>query len=401
MKNQAISVLSALGRLRSRHTLVVVAVALFSIAVLTVFTNIPDSAASEERATIASAQSFSQIINNPVNAPYKIGVYIATSISPSVRAARAISFIFYVAACIAMFYALKHWHTLQTSLLTTAAFATNSIVLGVSRLGTPLITAMSLFIFSGLLLWQLHSKSNKFVPYIVLVALGCLIYTPGVLWFMVIIGAVYWNRFKKLFINVKKQIVMLGAITTLLIVTPLILSFISSPSVLKEWLLLPETFVWSEVAQSILQVPSAFIYRMPGAPLINTARLPVFDVASGLLFLIGLNAYRRKLKLDRTRIMLGSVLMGTIVGALGQTVIAVILIAPFAYSVIAAGIEFMLDEWHGVFPKNPFACSFGVVFISTVVLFSMYYQITRFFVVWPQAADTRATYNQSRIIQDQ
>ena len=98
--------------------------------------------------------------------------------------------------------------------------------------------------------------------------------------------------------------------------------------------------------------------------------------------------------------MIGSAVVGIVAGALGQLLFAVIMLLPFAYSVIAAGIEYLLDEWYSVFPKNPFARSFGFLVLTSVVLFSMYYQLTRFFVVWPQYENTRKTYNQSLIIYD-
>ena len=249
-----------------------------------------------------------------------------------------------------------------------------------------------------LLLWQLHSRSNKFVPIIVLVALGSLLYTPGALWFFLLLGIVYFNRFKNLFYNVKKPAIVFGIITAILLIAPLVFSFARNLDTLNQWLLIPNNLELSEIPRSILRVPSAFIYRMPSEPLINVGRLPIFDVASGILFLIGLNAYRRKLKLDRTKVMIGSALVAIVIGALGELTLSVILLLPFAYSVIAAGIEYLLDEWYSVFPRNPYARSFGLLLITSVVLFSIYYQMTRFFVVWPQTPETRAVYNQSRII---
>jgi hypothetical protein len=85
-------------------------------------------------------------------------------------------------------------------------------------------------------------------------------------------------------------------------------------------------------------------------------------------------------------------------GALGSPITAIVFLLPFAFSVIAAGIEFMLDEWSSVFPRNPVAKSFSVILLTTTVPFSSYYQLTRFFVVWPQTPETRAVYSESRIL---
>jgi hypothetical protein len=127
--------------------------------------------------------------------------------------------------------------------------------------------------------------------------------------------------------------------------------------------------------------------------------LPVLDVAAGGLFLIGMYAYQKNAKLERTKIMLLTAFLGILLGALGQVTIGIFLIMPYVYSVIAAGISYVLDEWYGVFPRNPFARSFGLLLVTIVVLISVYYQATRFFVVWPQTPETRQTYNQSGLIQ--
>jgi hypothetical protein len=127
--------------------------------------------------------------------------------------------------------------------------------------------------------------------------------------------------------------------------------------------------------------------------------LPVLDVASGGLFLIGLYAYQKKAKLERTKVMILTAIFGIILGGLGQIVIGVVLVLPFVYSVVAAGISYILDEWYSVFPKNPFAKSFGFILVTLVVLTSIYYQSTRFFVVWPQTPETRSIYDQSGLIQ--
>ncbi len=371
---------------------------IFLFGVFTFVSLIPTQAAQEEHAHIEQSSSLKEIFSNPVNAPYKIATYALTSISPSVRMARAISFVFYMAACIAMFYALKHWHTTQASILTTISFATNAIVLSAGRLGAPAITTMSFFIFSSMLLWQVHSKSNKIVPVIVLLSLAALLYVPGAVWFFIIVAVVYGDKIKRLFRNVKRPAIFIGAVLALALMSPLLYSFAQNTDYLKEWLLLPQQIEWSNLPRSILRVPSAFVYRMPVEPLVNIARLPVFDIATGVFFLIGLNAYLRKLRLDRTRVMIGAALVAIIIGGFGQTLLAVIMLLPFAYAVIAAGIEYLLDEWFSVFPRNPVARSFGVILITCTLLFSTYYQLTRFFVVWPQTPQTRSTYDQTRIV---
>ncbi len=72
--------------------------------------------------------------------------------------------------------------------------------------------------------------------------------------------------------------------------------------------------------------------------------------------------------------MILTAVFGVILGALGEVTIGVVLLLPFVYSVIAAGISFILDEWYRVFPKNPFARSFALLLVTAVILTSIYYQ---------------------------
>lgn len=359
---------------------------------------IPTLASETELQTARLADSIGTIFNGPLDGPYKLLVYTATTISPSVRAVRTVSFIFLITTCIAMFYALKHWHTVQTSLMSTLAFGTNAVVLSLARYGTPLITLMGFFIFASLLLWQLHSRSNKAVPILVLIAGGILLYTPGAPWFALILTIVYWDRIKPFFKNVKRQALLIGSLVALIALLPLLWKFFGDFDAIRQWLLLPPKLELSSLVRNILRVPSAFIYRMPTDPHINIARLPIFDIACGIFFLVGMNAYRQKLRLDRTRIMIGSALVGILLGALGSTIVAIVFLLPFAYSVVAAGIEYLLDIWFSVFPRNPLARSFGTLILTTAVLFSSYYQLTRFFVVWPQVPETRAVYTEPRLL---
>ncbi len=377
------------------YLLVIVAIFL---TILMFVTSLPPQASVSERLNSDSSRSLKSIYENPLNAPYKLGSYALTSISSDIRMIRAVSFVFYASTIIAMFYALRHWHTLQTSMLTTFIFSTNAVVLAVSRYGTPLISLMSFYIFASILLWQLHGKSKKILSFLVFVSLGIVFYVPGAVWFSLIITTVYWNRIKPFLKKMKRQAVLTGILFALVALLPLIRSLILDFSSLREWLLLPANFDISMIFRNILRVPSAFLYRMPVEPHVNIARLPIFDIASGILFLIGLHAYRKKFRLDRTRVMIGSAVVGCILGALGSPLNAIVFLLPFAFSVIAAGIEYLLDEWGSVFPRNPVARSFSVLLLTTTVLFSSYYQLTRFFVVWPQTPETRAVYSESRIL---
>ncbi len=382
-----------------KHILITAAILIGLISVVAFLSRIPGLASLNEHASAFEASSISRIIDNPINAPFKIAVFLTTLISPSILAIRSISLLIFFATSIALYATLRHWHTKQAAALATVAFSSNAVVLAVGRLGTPLVTVFGWFIFTAMLLWQVHGHSNRVVPSMVLFGASILLYTPGALWFFIVFSFFYSDRFRHAFRNVKGVGMLVGSFLALLVVTPLAISFAVNPHILGEWLLLPEAFSPATIGASLLEVPSAFIYKMPRLPLLTVSTLPILDLSSGFLFLMGVHAYRKKLQLDRTRLMIAMALIGVIIGAFGDVVTGAVVLMPFAFSIIAAGIEFLLDEWNGVFPKNPFAKSFGFIAVTTVVLFGAYYQLTRFMVVWPQTPETRSTYDTTRIIQ--
>ena len=170
MKKTKKSIYSLFRYLWQRETAyILIIVGIFTV-VIGLLTLIPIEAAETEIQTVRLSDSLGTIFSNPLDGLYKLLVFTATSIVPSIRAVRAVSFVFLLVTCIAMFYALKHWHSIQTSLMTTIAFGTNAVVLALARYGTPLITLMGFFVFASLLLWQLHSRSNKAVPMLVIIA---------------------------------------------------------------------------------------------------------------------------------------------------------------------------------------------------------------------------------------
>lgn len=360
---------------------------------------IPGQFASIEYDYSSQNQNFSSIGENPLSLPHKLATYSVTKFSHSIRAVRAVSIVFYGLCVVALYRILKRWHSDKIALFATVMFATNSTTLATGRLATPLVLIFGWSIVVSLLLWLQHGNSYKVAPFALLVISAILLYLPGAPYFFVLLFILFGSKLIVTVKTLKKSTVNIAIIASLFVLAPLVLGFIGDINILKQWFLLPPKLNITDILNNILQVPSAFIYRSPINPILNTGRLPVLDVAGGGLLLIGLYAYQKNIKLERTRIMVLTALFGTIIGALGEVAIAIILLLPFAYSVVAAGISYVLDEWYAVFPKNPFAKSFGLLLVTFVVLMSVYYQITRFLVVWPQTPETRSVYSQSNLIQ--
>jgi hypothetical protein len=70
-----------------------------------------------------------------------------------------------------------------------------------------------------------------------------------------------------------------------------------------------------------------------------------------------------------------------------------ILMLPFVYLIVAAGIGFMLQQWFRVFPRNPIARTLGASLITIAVISSSGYNLTHYFIAWAKAPETQSTFS--------
>lgn len=383
-------------RRQTLYALILLFLLVVVVARLSIF---PEGASETERALVVESRSLSTIAENPLYLPYKIAAYAISFVSDSVRALRALSIVLFSLCIVALYRILKRWHSDTIALLATGMFATSALALSIGRYGTPIVMLFGWPLVIALLLWVQHGTSKKVAPVTLLTICAVLAYVPGAPYFFVLLSLLFIKKILSILRSLSPLQIGLGAFLCLILLLPLIISMIYDVSILKEWLLLPQAIDWSSVPRNLLRIPSAFIYRAPVDPLLNVGRLPILDVASGALMLIGLYTYQRNMKLERAKVILLTGLFSIILGALGATTAAILILMPFVFIVIAAGITQLLDKWYEVFPRNPFARSFGLVLLCLVVAMSMFYQATRFFIVWPLTPETRDTYNQSRLVQ--
>jgi hypothetical protein len=110
------------------------------------------------------------------------------------------------------------------------------------------------------------------------------------------------------------------------------------------------------------------------------------------MLLLGLYAYRKKVRLERTIVYIVAFLCSVGLAAINNNQLYLYLCLPFLYLLIGEGISFMLTEWRSVFPRNPIARFVGTVLMSIAVLAACGYHLNRYFLAWMQAPETRAVY---------
>lgn len=372
-------------------------IASFSVWALT---QIPEGASSLGIVNTTQAQSWREILINPLYLPHKLASFVLLLFNDSVRSVRAVSVLVFMMCGVALFSLLKRWHSTRVAVLTLMLFATNATVLAISRLADPLVMLFSWSILLSLLLWVFHSKSKHIAPISLAISGVMLMYVPGALYVFLVLLILFFNRIKDFFKNISLRSGIIGGLLFVISVSPLVFAISEDMLILRAWLLLPETIIFSDIPSNILAVPSTYFYRYQVAdPLIGVGRLPILDIASGSLLLLGAYSYYRNRVLERTKIIVLGALIAILLGALSQVRLGVTIFLPFAFMLMAGGISYLLDIWYNVFPRNPIARIFAFILIALVVSASSIYQLKKFFVVWPNAPETSEVYYQSRLIQ--
>ncbi len=339
--------------------------------------------------------SFRAIANNPLNAPYKLLHFGLNNLyHQSPYASRAISAAFGLVAVALFYYVVSRWHSRNIAILGTILFASSSWFLHITRLATPDILQTVLLATIAYGTWIRKTQRSTLVISLG-VFLACLLaYIPGLIWFLVIGGI--WQR-KAVARHVKHaQIALLPAVIFgLALLSPLVIALIRQPELLKSFVGLPSHNLPTpyDIFRHIINVPFQIFFRGPNDPTIWLGRLPLLDLFSATMCVLGIYFYFYQRKLDRTKIIIGSLIIGDVlVGFRGQ--VASVILMPFIYILITAGIAFMLNQWFSVFPRNPLARTIGTGLIVLAVALSGYYNLRHYFVAWPNAPITKQSFNQ-------
>ncbi len=347
-----------------------------------------------EHVQLASSQTISGIINNPLNAPYKLVHYGLNGLyhqSPFVS--RGVSVLVGLVVIFLFYYVLSQWHSVRIALLGTILFASSSWFLHYARLATPdiLLTLIVAALAYGA--WIRTTQRSALVIILGVFIAACLVYIPGLIWF-VIAGGIWQRRAINEHIKHAQITLMLVAVLGLVLMAPLISALVRQPLLVKQLAGLPAHAMPSpyDIFRHIINVPFEIFFRGPNNPVVWLGRLPLLDMFGAAMSVLGLYASYFRRGLDRTKILFGILIIGTVLVGLRGSVSTILLLAPM-YFLATAGIDFMLDQWLRVFPRNPLARSLGTVLIIAAVTLSSYYNLRRYFVAWPGAPVTKQVFN--------
>jgi hypothetical protein len=343
------------------------------------------------------ASSWHNIAHNPLNAPLTVleWLFLAIFSHHGQTVTRIPSVLFGLLALASFAYVLRRWYGVRTAFFGTVLFGFSSWFLHVSRFAGPEVLylwAMPMLLATHIA-WERHRK-RVIATFLAVAILAILLYIPGMLWLVLLslglqahhlIGG--WRQLKRHW----QQICLVALFVAILL--PLAAALAKTPSLVQQWLGLPQTFSNpGEVPHRFVQTLSFLVWRGPQQPQLWLDRLPVLDVFSALMGILGLIFYGKHLTAPRTRLLASLYVIGAIFFALGGSVSFSILI-PIVYLIITAGVGYLLHEWLRVFPRNPLARSIGFGLLGLAIAMACFYNVRSYYTAWPHSPTTGPTFH--------
>jgi len=349
-----------------------------------------------------SSRPFTEIINNPVNAPYKLTVFFFSYITSNpLLATRLAAATFGIATIILFYVGMRNWYRRRIAFLATVLFACSAWFLHTARFGSPdILLPCVVLLLTVCGYWIATAKHSRYSYVAAIIALSLCMYVPGLLWLLGVAAVVRRKDIAllSLRLNARQRAIVIGT-AVVLVILPLLVSIIRNPHVGLELLGLPNAWPGLvEIGKNLLYVPVSLFAFTPVNPELQLGRLPLLDIFGVVMFVLGAYYYFKHRTLDRTKLLLVFLAISTVLIAIdGPVSIAIML--PAIYVIVTGGIAQLLGRWLEVFPRNPLAKSVGITLITIAVLASCLYNIRAYFVAWPNAPETKAIYTKTDLVQ--
>ncbi len=370
---------------------IVVTILVIGICLATVLINmnsVPPGVSQSEALFVAKSHNLSSIIENPINLPMKLPVYLLGELGvDSIVGLRFIGSLFGLIFLFVFYRYIRNFQTTRVSVLTTILLATSSWYLHNSRLALPYIL-MPLFVMILLSLYYGKERSKSlFYAIFAGLTLGIASYVPAIL--PMIIAVYLYSFFTK---RRQFKLLTISLFVFLITILPLIYALYTNPVLTKELVGASVLFEPVEWAKRLFIIPIYLVARGPYEPLINLSRLPLLDIFGSTLLVLGGYAIYYKLSDPNTKRLIIVAIISAVSFVFGG-VFNLALFIPIIFIVLSYGIALLLQQWFTVFPKNPLVKTVGVTLVLVVLLFSSAYQLRRYFIAWPASPATKIQFH--------
>lgn len=370
-------------------------VGLFMVIVVVLFWHIastPPGMSPAEKAAIASSSSLSAIWHWPLNAPHKLLQYVFQSFGhDSVGYMRAVSAAFGLLFSIAVYVLIKNWFGRFVAALSAMLLVGTPLFLILSRSATPIVMYLALLLPIGWFVALKHYKKWPLFNAVFLILIASAFYSPGVLWFGLII-LLFWR--KSLFAvlgRVSKPWLVGGGLMFALLLTPLVVA-LTDVNFLRQWLLLPQYLPGvTDILRNLGWAPVSFILRTDSGSQFLVGTTAILSLTQVVFMALGIAAMVRQAA--REAIWLGTfAILGVLLYAANGWVPTLLIALPAVIVFAAAGMRYLYTEWKTIFPKNPIPHFVAVLLLSLVCFQQFVYGVHYTYKAWPHTVQTKKLY---------
>ncbi len=358
--------------------------------------SLPAGLSTAELQNLNAMGNWHSFLTNPFYAPHGLLLFVLQVLGvKSLLAFRSVSVLWALVCVLLFFSTLRIWFSKRVAVLGTVLLASSTWFLILARTMTPEIMQTSLVALLAVGGWLRYSRA-RIVPLLIgatLVAVLC--YIPGMIWFILL--AAMWQRraIKSALEEAPFVVVMAATFWLILLIAPLLYGMVRNPHLLQTWAGLPTYFQGAgTMLRNAINIPSALFFRAPLKPGLWVGRLPLLDIFSAVMFMLGVYNFLFLRKLDRAKVLLGIAVLTTILITLGGQVTLTVLL-PAVYIMVASGIDLLLNQWFSVFPRNPLARGLGMAIMVSLVVATCAYHITRYYRAFLLSPTTKEVYSRN------
>ncbi len=334
------------------------------------------------------------LLENSLYLPLKLPALVLSSFNiNNIVALRSVAVIYGLLSAGIIYVLMRQLFTRRVANIGAILLVTSSWFLQSSRIISPVV--MYLFSMSAILLIAALlkvKKRQKLTAITIVLLLAALLYTPG---FTLLIPVLFLLQRKdviRLVKNVPNWFFVVVVFLFLTLVSPLLYSTIYGDLRVLEYLGLPTVLEPIEWLKRLAIIPAYVFVRGPLEPVFNVLRLPLLDVFTSVLLILGIYSYSANIKEQKhTRIIVMVAVFSVALIALNGPMLLALLI-PLVYLFVAMGVALLLQQWFTVFPKNPLARSLGVILLCIALATISVYHVKRYFIAWPNAPATKIVF---------
>lgn len=349
--------------------------------------------ASTEQPIRSADMTAHQLIYDPLYLPIQL-VRLVLGFTPyhGYTASRLPSVIYALIVILLFIYVVRFWYGPRAAAYGVLVLAVAPWFLHVARAATnDIMYPLALLVLLAYAI-EVQEPHKRWFFLMTPILFSLILYIPGMVWLMALCVIWYREDFAAMWASASRRLRVQWLLLWPVGLSLLGYAFWKSPRLALDWAGLPHGI--PRVTEPLHKFGAVWVHifaRGPQEPTAGLGYLPLLNVFAIAMFLVGAYFYIIHWRANRSRLLLSLTLLSTILIALNGPVPSSILL-PIIFILVAGGLGYLMHEWFKTFPRNPFARTLGYILLIAVLTFSTIYNLKQYFIAWPHASSTKATF---------